>query len=438
MGDIIYRPSEAWISTYSGLTPVGPCASLPNPADLAGVTPKMFSSRLDRDLSPGRLQRALDELRAAGTPLVDLTCTNPPQCGLGPAPEALTRALAAPGAAEYHPNPRGLLSTRQTVARYYADRGLPTEPDDVFLSASTSQAYADLIKLFADPGDEILVPQPSYPLFDMLVTLEGCRPERFPSFYTEPHGWRIDEGALEQAFTSRTRAVILVSPNNPTGAYLAPVEHATIQRLCADRGCPILLDEVFYDYPAEGFTPPAPADEGAGLIVRLNGLSKVVGAPQIKLGWIRLGGETALVRTASERLEFIADAYLSASTPAQLAAEALLPRRGPIQARILERLSVTQRAAELAFGHGSPARLLPREGGWSLVVRLTRGEDDEELAYQLLVEDHVVVQPGFFFDFLDGEHLVLSLLPPADDFAEGVSRVARRIARRASELRRQE
>jgi hypothetical protein len=398
----------------------------------------MFSSRLDRDLSPGRLQQAIDELRSAGTPLVDLTCSNPPQCGLGPEAEALARALAVPRAAEYHPDPRGMFSARQAVARYYADRGLPTEPDDVFLSASTSQAYAELIKLFADPGDEILIPQPSYPLFDMLVGLEGCRPVRFPSSCTAEGRWHIEVDALARAFTSRTRAVILVSPNNPTGAYLAPEEHVAIQRLCADRSCPLLLDEVFYDYPARGFAPPRAVDEKTGLTVRLSGLSKVVGAPQIKLGWIRLSGETALVRTASERLEFIADAYLSASTPAQLAAEALLAGRGPIQARILERLSLNQRAAELALGHGSPARLLPREGGWSLVVRLPEGEDDEELAYQLLVDDHVVVQPGFFFDFPDGEHLVISLLPPADEFAEGVKRVARRIAGRASGLRRQE
>jgi alanine-synthesizing transaminase len=390
----------------------------------------MFSSRLAPDLSPGRLQRALDELRANGGPLIDLTCTNPPQCGLGPDAELLASALAVPEAAEYHPDPRGLLSTRQAVARYYLDRGLPTEPDDVFLSASTSQAYAELIKLFADPGGEILVPQPSYPLFDMLVGLEGCRPVRFPSFSTELDGWRIDEGALEQAFTSRTRAVILVSPNNPTGAYLAPDEYAAIQRLCADRSCPLLLDEVFHDYPAEGFAPPRAVDEGTGLTVRLSGLSKIVGAPQIKLGWMRLSGEAALVHAAAARLEFIADAYLSASTPAQIAAEALLPARGPIQARILERLDLNQRAAEQAFSQESPARLLPREGGWSLVVRLPEGEDDEELAYQLLVSDHVVVQPGFFFDFPQGEHLVVSLIPPADEFAEGMRRVARRIAAR--------
>ena len=398
----------------------------------------MFSSRLASDLSPGRLQQALEQLRAAGTPLIDLTCSLPPQCGLGPEAEALARALAVPRAAEYHPDPRGMLGARQAVARYYADGGLPTQPDDVFLSASTSQAYAELIKLFADPGDEILIPQPSYPLFDMLVGLEGCRPVRFSSTCTSVGRWHIDLDALGRAFTSRTRAVILVSPNNPTGAYLAPEEHVAIQRLCADRSCPLLLDEVFYDYPAKGFAPPRAVDEGTGLTVRLSGLSKVVGAPQIKLGWIRLSGETGLVRTASERLEFIADTYLSASTPAQLAAEALLPRCGPIQARILERLSVNQRAAELAFGHGSTARLLPREGGWSLVVRLPGGEDDEDLAYQLLVDDHIVVQPGFFFDFPEGEHLVLSLLPPANEFAEGVKRVARRIAARASGLRRQE
>jgi aspartate/methionine/tyrosine aminotransferase len=395
----------------------------------------MFSSRLDPDLSPGRLQQALDQLRADGAPLIDLTCSNPPQCRLGPAPELLASALAAPGAAEYHPDPRGMPGARQAVARYYADRGLPTRPDDIFLSASTSQSYAELIKLFCDPGDEILVPQPSYPLFDMLVSLEGCRPVRFPSVHTPEGRWRVDERELERAFTSRTRAVVLVTPNNPTGTYLAPEQYAVIQQLCSDRRCPILLDEVFHDYPAEGLGVPT-LDEASGLTVRLSGLSKVIGAPQLKLGWIRLSGDDALVRAAAARLEFIADAYLSASTPAQLAAQALLPARGPIQKKIAERLQANQRAAKQAFGEGPP-RLLPREGGWYLVLRLPEAEDEEELARQLLVDDQVVVHPGFFYDFPEGDHLVLSLLPPLEEFAGGVSRVAARIAARSRGLRGQ-
>jgi hypothetical protein len=394
----------------------------------------MFSSRLDSDLSPGRLQRALDRLRASGTPLLDLTRSNPPQCGLGPPQEDLTRALAVPRIAEYSPDPCGMLSTRQAVARYYADRGLPTKPEAVFLSASTSQAYAELVKLFANPGDDILVPQPSYPLFEMLITLEGCRLRRFPSYSSAEGGWRVDEQALERAFTSRTRAVILVNPNNPTGAYLTPDQYSRIQRLCASKGCPIILDEVFYDYPAEGFAAPAAAaeEEARGLTLRLSGLSKVIGAPQVKLGWVRMSGAEATVREAGARLEFIADAYLSASTPAQLAAESLLPARGPLQARIRERLGDNHRTAGQAFGGGSPAHLLPREGGWYLVVRLPEGEDDEDLTYRLLVDDNVIVQPGFFFDFPQGEHIVLSLLTPVSEFAEGVNRVAARIEARAS------
>ena len=390
----------------------------------------MFSSRLDPDLSPGRLQQALDQARATGAPLIDLTCSNPPQCGLGPDAEALARVLAPTPVAEYHPDPRGLPEARQVVARYYADRGLPTQPDDIFLSASTSQSYAELIKLLADAGDEILIPQPSYPLFDMLVRLEGCQPVPFPSSCTTEGHWRIDEVALERAFTPRTRAVILVSPNNPTGAYLVPEQYTAIQRLCANRRCPLLLDEVFNDYPAEGLRAPTLLDEASGLIVRLSGLSKVVGAPQLKLGWLRLSGDHGLVSTAAARLEFIADAYLSASTPAQLAAEALLPARGPIQARILERLEANQRAAEQAFDSDSGARLLPREGGWYLVLGLPESEDEEELAHQLLVDDQVVVHPGFFYDFPQGEHLVISLIPRPDEFAEGVRRVSRRIAAR--------
>ena len=216
----------------------------------------MFSSRLAPDLSPGRLQQALDRLRAEGAPLLDLTRANPPQCGLGPEASQLARALTAPSVAEYHPDPRGLLSTRQAVAAYYDERGLPTQPEQIFLGASTSQAYAELIKLFADPGDEILVPQPSYPLFDMLVALEGCRPVPLPSVCAPDGHWRVDRSALERAFSARTRAVILVSPNNPTGVYLTTDEQADVQRLCAEHECPLLLDEVFYDYAAEGFTVP--------------------------------------------------------------------------------------------------------------------------------------------------------------------------------------
>ncbi len=393
----------------------------------------MFSSRLQPDLTPGRMQRALDRLRADDTPLLDLTCSNPPQCGLGPPPEVITRALADTGNAGYSPEPRGLLSARQAVARYYADRGLPTTPEAVFLSASTSQAYAELIKLFANPGDEILIPQPSYPLFDMLVALEGCRLRRVPSYPSPQGGWHIDEESLARALTSRTRAVILVNPNNPTGAYMPVDQLSRIRRLCAAKGCPVILDEVFYDYPAEGFAmPPVPSeDEARGLTIRLSGLSKVVGAPQIKLGWARLSGSEAAVRETGARLEFVADTYLSASTPAQLAAQTLLPARAPMQARIRERLGENQRAAGQAFG-GSTAHILPREGGWYLVVGLPEGVDDEDLAYRLLVEDSVITQPGFFFDFPQGEHLVLSLLTPVAEFAEGSTRVAARIAERAS------
>jgi alanine-synthesizing transaminase len=393
----------------------------------------MFSSRLDADLTPGRLQRALDRLRASGAPFLDLTRSNPPQFGLGPASDELTRALAVPRTAEYSPDPRGMLGARQAVARYYADRGLPTEPEAIFLSASTSQAYAELIKLFANPGDEILVPQPSYPLFDMLVTLEGCRLTRFPSYFSPESGWRIDERAFRQAFSRRTRAIILVSPNNPTGAYLAPEQLASLERVCAAKGCPLILDEVFHDYPATGFSAVGAAgEETQGLVLRLSGLSKVIGAPQIKLGWVRMSGARSTVRAAASRLEFIADTYLSASTPAQLAAEALLPVRGPLQAKIRERLGENQRAAGQVFGAGSAAHLLPREGGWYLVLRLPEGEDDEDLTYQLLVEDRVVVQPGFFFDFPQGEHLVICLLTPSAEFSEGVQRIATRLATRAA------
>lgn len=388
-----------------------------------------FSSRLEPDLTPGRLARGLEAIRSAGAALLDLTCSNPPACGLGPSTHELAAALSAPAVAEYHPGPRGLPAARQAVADYYAGRGLPTRPEQIFLSASTSQSYAEVIKLFADPGDEILIPQPSYPLFDMLVGLEGCIPVRVPYTLSSDGQWRIDRSALERALSPRTRAVILVSPNNPTGAYAAREDLEAMQEMCAERGCPILLDEVFADYPASGVCAPL-LNDGGGLVIRLSGLSKVIGAPQLKLGWIRLGGEPTRVREAASRLEFIADTYLSASTPAQLAAQALLPQRAAIQNQIRERLETNQSTLRQAFDRRSAPRLLPREGGWTAVLQLPQGEDEEELAFRLLTENHTLVHPGYFYDFPQGEHLILSLIPGPGDFAEGVRRVAARLAER--------
>ena len=335
-----------------------------------------------------------------------------------------------PDAVGAEPEPRGLglEPARRAVAAGYARRGVDVTPGRIVLTASTSEAYAHLFKLLCEPGDDVLVPAPSYPLFDHLARLDALRAVPYP--LDEHGGWATYADQAAGAATARTRALVVVSPNNPTGTYLRRRERDALARWCAERSIALVGDEVFFEYPLE-----APGDRvsvlggGGALAFALGGLSKSAGLPQVKLGWVALGGPEALVAGALARLEIVADTYLSVSTPVQHAAPALIEagaaRRALIQARVAENLAMLR---GLAAAH--PACHVPRvEGGWSAVVQVPATRSEEELVLALLEADHVRVHPGYFFDFRREAFIVVSLLPPPAEFAEGVRRALERAER---------
>jgi hypothetical protein len=376
----------------------------------------MFSSRLNTSAEVNRITRRLGELRAAGTSILDLTESNPTRAGIVYPATEIARLLSDARSLTYQPEPAGLPAAREAVARYYAERGESVDPGRILLTASTSEAYAWLFKLLADPGDEVLAPRPSYPLFDYLAALESVRVVQYPLVY---HGaWTIDPDALRNAITPRTRAIVVVNPNNPTGSFLKRDEYETLVRLCLDRDLAIVSDEVFSDYALTDDPRRIPtlaaADDAP--IFALSGLSKIAGLPQIKLGWMVVNRPEAMAR-----LEFIADTYLSVSAPAQWAAAGLLALRASIQSQIHARLRQNLQTLHERFGPESPMRVLHVEGGWYAIVQVPRVRSEEAWALALLEQKHVLVQPGYFYDFEAEAFLVVSLLTPQTAFAEGIA-----------------
>lgn len=380
----------------------------------------MFSSRTPADLAPNALTAALSARRARGGTLLDLTESNPTRAGLA-APAALLAPLASPASVAYDPRPFGLPAAREAVAAEYRRAGVEIAPDRVVLTASTSEAYSFLFKLLCDPGDEVLVPVPSYPLFDYLTRLDGVAARPYPLDY---HGtWSIDLEATERALTRRTRAILLVSPNNPTGSLLRRGDLARLSGLAAAGSLALVGDEVFADYLLE---PAADAcrvlDQQEALTFALGGLSKSVGLPQLKLGWMAVGGPARLCVQALARLEVIGDAYLSVSTPVQHATGPLLATGRAVREAIAERVRTNLHTLQAAAG-GSPCSVLRTEGGWSAVMRVPATRPEEEMVLALLEREGVLVHPGYFFDFPREAYLVLSLLPDPAVFSEGVSRL---------------
>lgn len=381
----------------------------------------MRSTRLPQSLATTPFANAVAGLRARGAALLDLTETNPTRVGLD-YPVDLLDGLADPAALHYDPHPLGLLSAREQVAQVLFERGVHADPGHIVLTASTSEAYSFLFKLWCAPGDAVLVPRPSYPLFEHLTRLEGVRPLPYDLAY---HGtWRIDVDRLELALDETVRAVLVVSPNNPTGSWLHRSERNALGKLLRDRQLPLIGDEVFAEYPLE-CDDKAVAVAGVEdvLTASLGGLSKLVGLPQIKVGWIALDGPSDTVTNALDGLELIADTYLSVSTPAQHALPALLERGRAVREAIAARLRRNLAALRAAVA-AVPAVSVPRvEGGWSAVLRVPAIEPEEVLVYRLLEQQQLLVQPGYFYDFPHEAFLVVSLLPAPAVFDQGVTRL---------------
>lgn len=384
----------------------------------------MFSTRTPSDLAPNRLTSAELAVRAGGVRVIDLTETNPTRVGLA-YPDDVLAPLAAPAGLVYDPHPFGLLSAREKVAEEIRASGSPADPARVILTASTSEAYAFLFKLLCNPGDEVLVPVPSYPLFEHLTRLELVAVRPYPLDF---HGtWSIDAHAVEAAVTPRTRAVLVVSPNNPTGSVIAKRDLAALARLCASRDLALIGDEVFCDYLIDPRPDRARVlDQDEALTFSLGGLSKSAGLPQMKLGWIAAGGPPALVEAALARLEIVCDTFLSVSTPVQRAAGPLLSAGRGIRAQILDRVTANLRELQALAARHPACSVLRVEGGWSAVVRVPATGGEESLVLGLLEGDHVLAHPGYFFDFPHEAFVVVSLLPRPADFGEGVARLLAR------------
>jgi len=385
----------------------------------------MFSSRFHWDFHPNRLTELLTLKRRAGAAVLDLTESNPTHAGFVYPPETM-RAFNDPRALSYQPAPAGALDAREAVAAYYAARGCPVEAARILLTASTSEAYAYLFKLLTNAGDNVLVPRPSYPLFDYLANMESLEVRQYPLVYQG--GWAIDVEGLGAAVNGRTRAVVLVHPNNPTGSFVKREELDALVGLCRERGLALISDEVFSDYAF------APDHNRAGTLAgvtdcvafSMSGLSKIAGLPQMKLGWIVVSGPTPLRTEAFEKLEWIADTYLSVSTPVQCAAGALLAAGGQVQMQIRERCATHLSLARAALA-GSAANILGVEGGWYITVQVPRVRSEEEWCLELLAREDVLVQPGFFYDFTSEAYLVVSLLTAPEIFREGMARLRRQL-----------
>ncbi|HEX9011381.1 MAG TPA: pyridoxal phosphate-dependent aminotransferase [Holophagaceae bacterium] len=382
------------------------------------------SSRLPASFEPNALTRLLASRRAEGAPVVDLTVSNPTTCGFTyPGPE-IRAALSGPAVLGYAPDPLGARLAREAVAAHHG-RGL--RADDLLLTASTSEGYALLFKLLGDPGDEVLVPSPSYPLFDWLARLEGLHARAVPSYFHER--WHLDLGAMEAAVSARTRAVVVVNPNNPTGHFLSRTEWTGLVELCARQGLALLVDEVFADYPVEAPADALPtaledADPPCPVFL-LSGLSKIAALPQVKLGWIAARGPGATGHL--EALAFLADQYLSVSASAQAAAPALLALAPGIQAQVRTRVRANLAALDRALADRPHLSRLPVEGGWSVLLRRPALDADDACSFRLLRETGVLIHPGSFFDLPGDGYLVLSLLTPEAVFSDGLEQALPRL-----------
>ena len=390
----------------------------------------MFARRTEWKLAPNSLTQKQLQLQAAGVEILDLTESNPTRCGLRYDHAQILGALAQSESLRYNPDPKGLRWAREAVAAYYVERGATAgariDPEHIVLTTSTSEGYSFVFRLLCDPGDQVLVPAPSYPLFELLADVQDVKLTPYPLFYD--HGWHFDLHALRALITDRTRAVMVVHPNNPTGSYVKANEAEALNQVCRERGLALVADEVFLDFAHGGLARPSFAGNQGALTFTLSGLSKISALPQMKVAWIVTSGPEQDSAQARERLEMIADTYLSVSTPLQLATPRLLEQRHALRGQILERIAENLAALDAQLANQKTCRRLEIEGGWYAVLRVPVTRSDEELAVELLERQSVLVHPGHFYDFPADGHLVLSLITPAERLQEGVQRVLKHLA----------
>ena len=382
----------------------------------------MFSKRTDWKLTPNRFTAVQREVRASGREVLDLTVSNPTRAGLRYDAESILKSLSNREALDYDPQPKGLASAREAVAVYYREQcSIEIGPESLILTTSTSEGYSYVFRLLCNPDDEVLVPKPSYPLFEFLADLQDVTLTPYPLLYD--HGWQIDFPSLARAVNPRTRALVVVHPNNPTGSYVSPEERSLLNSFCHEHGLALVVDEVFLDYPHDGVPRPSFVSNQDVLTFTLSGVSKISGLPQMKLAWIAVGGPAPAATAAMDRLEIIADTYLSMNAPIQLAAATLLGQRKNIQPQLLDRVRTNLAELDRQLAQQKACQRLQVEGGWYAVLRVPVTQSDEDLAIDLLRQASVLVHPGHFYDFPNDGYLILSLLTRPGEFRAGARRV---------------
>jgi alanine-synthesizing transaminase len=381
----------------------------------------MFSRRTDWRLTPNRLAQAQQELQAAGREVLDLTISNPTRAELHYDAETILQALIDPRVMDYDPQPKGLRSAREAIAGYYGKQYDEIDSESIVLTTSTSEGYSYVFRLLCNAEDEILVPKPSYPLFEFLADLQDVELAPYPLLYD--HGWQIDFPSLYKAVNHRTRAVVVVHPNNPTGSFVADAERTALNNFCREYKLALIADEVFLDYAHDGEPRSTFANGQDVLTFTLSGLSKVSALPQMKLAWIVSGGPGEAVSAALARLEVIADTYLSMNAPIQLAAPVLLEQRHSIRALLLDRVRANLSELDRGLAKQKACGRLQVDGGWYAVLRVPVTQSDEELAIQILRQLSVLVHPGHFYDFPGDGYLIVSLITPPQKFRQGIAQV---------------
>jgi alanine-synthesizing transaminase len=382
----------------------------------------MFSDRTSWKLTHNRLTQALEEVNSSGSHILDLTISNPTRAGLQYGDHKILQALASPQAMDYDPQPKGLLSARDAVANYYeTQHGTPVDPERVILTTSTSEGYSFVFRLLCNPGDELLVPKPSYPLFEFLADLQDVKLVPYPLIYD--HGWQMDFPSLQNAVTERTRGVVAVHPNNPTGSYVHAHERKSLNDFCNEHKLALIADEVFLDYAHDPSPQQSFAANQEALTFTLSGISKISALPQMKAAWVASSGPSAEVEPALARLEIIADTYLSMNAPIQWALPTLIAERKAIQRQLLDRVLGNLSELDRQLAAQKTCQRLNVEAGWYAVLRVPVTQNDEELAVDLLRRKSVLVHPGHFYDFPRDGYLVVSLIGKKADFAQATQRV---------------
>jgi aspartate/methionine/tyrosine aminotransferase len=382
----------------------------------------MFSDRTNWKLTRNGLTEALDEVRSSGARVLDLTISNPTRAGLRYDEPAILQSLASAHAMDYDPQPKGLPSARAAVAAYYQTaHGITVDPERLILTTSTSEGYSFVFRLLCNPGDELLVPKPSYPLFEFLADLQDVKLLPYPLIYD--HGWQMDFPSLQKAVTERTRGVVVVHPNNPTGSFVHDGELKSLNRFCRKHALALISDEVFLDYAHDRTRRASFVGNQEVLSFTLSGVSKISALPQMKVAWLATTGPAPEVETAQARLDVISDTYLSMNAPIQWAVPALLEQRQSIQHQLLDRVLGNLAELDLQLAVQKTCQRLSVEGGWYAVLRIPVTQTDEELAVDLLRHKSVLVHPGHFYDFPSDGYLILSLITQRDEFAEGIGRL---------------